>query len=266
MPLVRTRSRPERHFADSFTTIRLAIARALALWLPRCPLCHHPLDRAERRAQHFSARSTGIRLSSARILSAASVLKLQPSPAQAFPNMPQRLSMFVCGEPGRMPVKLHVCALLIGLHRGGRDGADVARDVGEARGALAGQQQPTRRRQLRVALSSPQLLVLGPQLLVATRKMAGNSLPIVVPNQPDRVVIPTLSLGMGQMERKAADSDEGQGRGLSARVPRHGRRPLASLRAARPRRSERRRAHAEGDRSSAPSSASSSARPPSTSP
>src|ERR1700723_3737346 len=36
VPLVRTRSRPERHFADSFTTIRLAIARALALWLPRC--------------------------------------------------------------------------------------------------------------------------------------------------------------------------------------------------------------------------------------
>jgi len=40
---VRTRSRPERHFADSFTTIRLAIARALALWLPRCPLCHQPM-------------------------------------------------------------------------------------------------------------------------------------------------------------------------------------------------------------------------------
>ena len=38
------------------------------------------------------------------------------------------------------------------------------------------------------------------------------------------------------MERKAANSDEGQGRGLSARVPRHGRRPLASLRAARSRR------------------------------
>jgi hypothetical protein len=37
--LVRTRLRPERHFADSFQTVRLAIARALACWLPRCPLC-----------------------------------------------------------------------------------------------------------------------------------------------------------------------------------------------------------------------------------
>jgi SRSO17 transposase len=43
VPLVRTPSRPERHFADSFATIRLAIARVLACWLPRCPLCHRPL-------------------------------------------------------------------------------------------------------------------------------------------------------------------------------------------------------------------------------
>jgi hypothetical protein len=35
----RSRSRPERHFADSFATMRLAIARALARWLPRCPTC-----------------------------------------------------------------------------------------------------------------------------------------------------------------------------------------------------------------------------------
>jgi hypothetical protein len=40
---VRTRSRPERHFADSFATIRLAIARALLLWLPRCPICQQRL-------------------------------------------------------------------------------------------------------------------------------------------------------------------------------------------------------------------------------
>ena len=36
----RSSSRPERHFADSFITARLAIARVLASWLPRCPCCH----------------------------------------------------------------------------------------------------------------------------------------------------------------------------------------------------------------------------------
>ena len=36
----RSKSRPERHFADSFITARLAIARVLASWLPRCPCCH----------------------------------------------------------------------------------------------------------------------------------------------------------------------------------------------------------------------------------
>jgi hypothetical protein len=44
----RSRSRPERHFADSFATMRLAIARAIASWLPRCPACHAP-RRGERR-------------------------------------------------------------------------------------------------------------------------------------------------------------------------------------------------------------------------
>ena len=39
---VRSTSRPERHFVDSFATARLAIARVLAAWLPRCPLCHRP--------------------------------------------------------------------------------------------------------------------------------------------------------------------------------------------------------------------------------
>ena len=39
---VRSPSRPERHFADSFITARLAIALFLARWLPRCPLCHQP--------------------------------------------------------------------------------------------------------------------------------------------------------------------------------------------------------------------------------
>ncbi len=37
---VRPRLRPERHFVDSFITIRLALARAIARWLPRWPLCH----------------------------------------------------------------------------------------------------------------------------------------------------------------------------------------------------------------------------------
>jgi len=40
MATTRSRSRPERHFADSFITIRLAFARALVDWLPRWPLCH----------------------------------------------------------------------------------------------------------------------------------------------------------------------------------------------------------------------------------
>jgi hypothetical protein len=31
-------TRPERHFPDSFITVRLSIAR----WLPRCPACHRP--------------------------------------------------------------------------------------------------------------------------------------------------------------------------------------------------------------------------------
>jgi len=39
---VRTATRPERHFRDSFITVRLAVARVLATWLPRCPLCHRP--------------------------------------------------------------------------------------------------------------------------------------------------------------------------------------------------------------------------------
>ena len=36
----RSPSRPERHFADCFITARLAIARVIASWLPRCPTCH----------------------------------------------------------------------------------------------------------------------------------------------------------------------------------------------------------------------------------
>jgi hypothetical protein len=39
---VRTLARPERHFEDSFITVRQAVARVLATWLPRCPLCHRP--------------------------------------------------------------------------------------------------------------------------------------------------------------------------------------------------------------------------------
>jgi hypothetical protein len=39
---VRSKARPERHFADSFITICLAIERVLTTWLPRCPLCQRP--------------------------------------------------------------------------------------------------------------------------------------------------------------------------------------------------------------------------------
>ena len=37
---LRTASRPKRHFPDSFITVRLAIARIISTWLPRCPICH----------------------------------------------------------------------------------------------------------------------------------------------------------------------------------------------------------------------------------
>ena len=50
----RSRSRPERHFHDSFITARLAIARHLTRWLPRCPLCHQ----AQRR-RHAAAHVDG---------------------------------------------------------------------------------------------------------------------------------------------------------------------------------------------------------------
>ena len=45
---VRTASRPERHFPDSFATARIAIAQVLALWLPRCPFCRRSCDCAPR--------------------------------------------------------------------------------------------------------------------------------------------------------------------------------------------------------------------------
>lgn len=40
-PVTRSPSRPERHFHDSFITARLFLARVIATWLPRCPVCHH---------------------------------------------------------------------------------------------------------------------------------------------------------------------------------------------------------------------------------
>jgi len=41
--LIRTRSRPERHFPTSATSLRLLLGRATAAsWLPRCPSCHQP--------------------------------------------------------------------------------------------------------------------------------------------------------------------------------------------------------------------------------
>ena len=63
VPTVRTAARPERHFADSFITVRLAVARVLTRWLPRCPLCHRRPSAAppgahahehRRRSSHFN--------------------------------------------------------------------------------------------------------------------------------------------------------------------------------------------------------------------
>ncbi len=51
-PTRRTAARPERHFTDSFITVRLAIARVIATWLPRCPACHKPQQRADRGHSH----------------------------------------------------------------------------------------------------------------------------------------------------------------------------------------------------------------------
>jgi hypothetical protein len=45
----RSRSRPERHFPDSFITARLAIARRVASWLPRCPTCYRTNHRRSSR-------------------------------------------------------------------------------------------------------------------------------------------------------------------------------------------------------------------------
>ena len=50
---VRSPSRPERHFVDSFITVRLAIALFLARWLPRCPLCHQPHEPSRCTIRHI---------------------------------------------------------------------------------------------------------------------------------------------------------------------------------------------------------------------
>jgi len=52
---VRSTQRPERHFADSFITFRLAIARILSTWLPRCPLCLR--SRNSEASRHTNRRS-----------------------------------------------------------------------------------------------------------------------------------------------------------------------------------------------------------------
>jgi len=39
---VRSKARPERHFADSFITIRLAIETSADHMVARCPLCQRP--------------------------------------------------------------------------------------------------------------------------------------------------------------------------------------------------------------------------------
>lgn len=53
MDTIRSASRPERHFADSFITVRQEMARVLTGWLPRCPCCHrsNPGSRGKEWAQ-----------------------------------------------------------------------------------------------------------------------------------------------------------------------------------------------------------------------
>ena len=55
--VTRSHARPERHFADSFATARLAIARVLVGWLPRCPLCQRPPPARTSPPPHALARS-----------------------------------------------------------------------------------------------------------------------------------------------------------------------------------------------------------------
>ena len=50
----RSSARPERHFRDSFITARLAFARIIATWLPRCPICHRTCSN-ERSAPTYAA-------------------------------------------------------------------------------------------------------------------------------------------------------------------------------------------------------------------
>ncbi len=54
MRVARSSSRPERHFADSFATVRLAIARVLIRWLPRCPYCHRSHDSLTDGESHYA--------------------------------------------------------------------------------------------------------------------------------------------------------------------------------------------------------------------
>lgn len=59
----RSPSRPERHFADSLITIRLALARAIARWLPRCPVCHRQNDDRGHRHRGDDAAPFKVKLS-----------------------------------------------------------------------------------------------------------------------------------------------------------------------------------------------------------
>ena len=39
--------RPERHYADSFATIRIEIMRVMLRWLDRCPTCLAPNSKTQ---------------------------------------------------------------------------------------------------------------------------------------------------------------------------------------------------------------------------
>jgi hypothetical protein len=69
----RSTAPPERHYVDSFATMRLAIARVILAWLPRCLLCLRasPTGAGRESTSLQLARSPG-----------ATTLKIKPVTAQ----------------------------------------------------------------------------------------------------------------------------------------------------------------------------------------
>ena len=83
----RSHSRPERHFADSFITVRLAIPRLIAACLPRCPACHRPRRRppiSNGPRGRITCLSSSVVLSGQVRIWCASFSRVGPSATQAF--------------------------------------------------------------------------------------------------------------------------------------------------------------------------------------